>query len=53
MATSYLNYCDNCRRVNDILYIDELTGLELCLECFNDENSDEDSDFEYDYDDDD
>ena len=52
MATSYINFCDNCRRCTDILYIDEITGLELCIECLNDFESDDDGDiFEYNDDD--
>jgi hypothetical protein len=51
----YINYCDNCRRWCDIIYVDEKTGLELCAECLNDLNDvdDYDDDLEYEYDDDD
>jgi hypothetical protein len=51
MAHTFLNYCDNCRRLTDILYIDEITGLELCSECICDIEEDGNGDFEYDDDD--
>lgn len=46
MAHTFLNYCDNCHRLVDILYIDENTGLELCLDCFDNLNDDDDDDFD-------
>ena len=51
MAKTFLNYCDNCRRLTDFLYIDELTGAELCFDCFTDLEADDDGDFECDDDD--
>ncbi len=52
MAHTFLNYCDNCRKLVDVLYIDDITGLELCLECLEDlYDYSETGDFEYDDDD--
>ena len=44
MSTIFLNYCDKCGCVTDIIYIDELTGDELCLDCYN-EIEEEEEDF--------
>lgn len=35
-------FCDSCRQLTDILYIDEISGLELCSDCYDDLNDDDD-----------
>ena len=52
MAHTFFNYCDRCRRLTDILYIDDLTGEELCLFCYQELEAEYDDD-EFEYDDDD
>lgn len=48
MAHTFFNFCDRCRRISDLIYIDEDTGEELCWNCYNEIFDDSDDDFEYD-----
>jgi recombinational DNA repair protein (RecF pathway) len=45
MATTFINQCDHCGAMVDIVYLDEETGLELCINCLYDfDDYDEDFD---------
>jgi hypothetical protein len=35
MAVEFLNFCDNCGCLTDIIFIEEMSGRELCEDCFN------------------
>ena len=46
-----LNYCDNCGRICDYVYLDEYTGQELCGDCFELLPDEDEEDFEFNEDD--